>query len=180
MDYYPDSTQARVEFPVFNLFSWKEENRMMENFHPTVLARKSIPRPLGYVIPSSEKKLIEILARHRIEMNPIPEITSLTVETFFIRHVSTFIEEELELPYLDIEVKSEQREFPSGTLVIFVNQPAGNLIPLLLEPQSSFSLCTENSGQRERLQEYLKENSEYPVYRLLEPVPVLQIKGGYN
>ena len=180
MDYYPDSTQARVEFPVFNLFSWKEENRMMENFHPTVLARKSIPRPLGYVIPSSEKKLIEILARHRIEMNPIPEITSLTVETFFIRHVSTFIEEELELPYLDIEVKSEQREFPSGTLVIYVNQPAGNLIPLLLEPQSSFSLCTENSGQKERLQEYLKENSEYPVYRLLEPVPVLQIKGGYN
>ena len=180
MDYYPDSTQAKVEFPVFNLNSWQQENRAMENFHPTVRARKSIPRPLGYIIPASEKRLIEILARHRIEMNPLPENSHLPVETFFIRHVSTFMEEEMEMPYLDIEVTSQQKEFPSGTLVIYLGQPAGNLIPLLLEPQSSFSLCTENSGQKERLKEYLKENFEYPVYRLLQPVPVLQIKGRYN
>ncbi len=86
----------------------------------------------------------------------------------------------MEIPYLDIEVTSQQKEFPSGTLVIYLGQPAGNLIPLLLEPQSSFSLCTESSGQKERLKEYLKENFEYPIYRLLESVPVLQIKGGNN
>ncbi|OGB66086.1 MAG: hypothetical protein A2Y94_09365 [Caldithrix sp. RBG_13_44_9] len=180
MEYYPDSTQAKVEFPVFNLSSWQQENRVMENFHPTVLARKSISRPLAYIIPAGEKKLIEILSRHRIEMNPLPEKSLLDVEIYFLRHVTTFIEEELEVPYLDMELKSRQKEFPAGSMVIYVSQPAGNLISLLLEPQSSFSLCTESSGQKERLLEYLKENSEYPVYRLTKPVPVLQIKGKNN
>jgi hypothetical protein len=180
MDYYPDSTQAKVEFPVFNLSNWQQENHIMENFHPTVRVRKSIETPLGYVIPASERKLIELLSRHRIEMNPLSEKSTLEVEAYFLRHVTTFIEEEMEMPYLDVEVRSQQKEFQLGTMIIYLNQPAGNLIPLLLEPQSSFSLCTESSGQKERLQEYLKEMSEYPIYRLLKPVSILQIKGKYN
>jgi hypothetical protein len=113
-------------------------------------------------------------------MNSLPENSRLEVETYFLRHVTAIIEEESEVPYLDVELKSQQKEFPAGSMVIYLSQPAGNLIPLLLEPQSSFSLCTENSGQKERLLEYLTENSEYPVCRLTKPVPVLQIKGKYN
>lgn len=170
MEYYPDSTQSQVEFPVFNLRTWQKENRALPNFHPRLLVQKSVSRPIGYVIPSSEKRLIEILSRHQVVMNPLSESKVLTVESYFLRHVTTFIEEELETPYVDAEIHSVQKEFPAGSLIIYLNQPAGILIPLLVEPQSSFSLCTVSSGQKVRLREYLIENSEYPVYRLIQPI----------
>ncbi len=170
MEYYPDSTQSQVEFPVFNLRTWQKENRALPNFHPRLLVQKSVSRPIGYVIPSSEKRLIEILSRHQVVMNPLSESKVLEVESYFLRHVTTFIEEELETPYLDAEIRTVQKEFAAGSLVVYLNQPAGILIPLLVEPQSSFSLCTESSGQHVRFREYLVENSEYPVYRLIQPI----------
>lgn len=170
MEYYPDSAQSKVDFPVFNLRTWQKENRALPNFHPRLLVQKSIPRPIGYVIPSSEKRLIDILSRHQIAMTPLLESKILSIESYFLRHITTFIEEELETPYVDAEIHSVQKEFPAGSVIIYLNQPAGILISLLLEPQSSFSLCTESSGQHVRFKEYLIESSEYPVYRLIQPV----------
>ncbi|MCK4894042.1 MAG: hypothetical protein KAT07_08745, partial [Calditrichia bacterium] len=62
----------------------------------------------------------------------------------------------------------------------YLSQPAGNLLPLLLEPQSRFSLCGENSGRKYNFSEYLKENSEYPIYRLMEQANLHHINGEKN
>jgi hypothetical protein len=90
------------------------------------------------------------------------------------------IEEETEVPYVDVEVKKMTRNFDKGTVIVYLTQPAGNFIPLLLEPQSRFSLYQEGSGRKYRLSEYLKENTEFPIYRLTEDIELHQIKGKFN
>jgi hypothetical protein len=180
MEYYADSQDTSTVFPVFNLQEWKPKNQELKNFQSTVRVRKSVKKPIAYIIPSSETKLIEILARHRIEMNPLTEKRNIPVEVYEITHLTTMIEEETEVPYVDVEVKKMTRNFDKGTVIVYLTQPAGNFIPLLLEPQSRFSLFQEGSGRKYRLSEYLKENTEFPIYRLIENVELHQIKGKFN
>jgi hypothetical protein len=180
MDYYPDVKDTSAIFPVFDLEKWRPENRKLKNLYTKVHIRKSVRKPLAYIIPPSEKELIEILSRHRIEMNPLTEKRNIPVEVYRINHVTTFIEQETEVPYVDVEVENISKVFDKGTLIIYLTQPAGNFIPLLLEPQSRFSLCQEGSGRKYRLSEYLKEDTEYPIYRLTEDVQLHQVKGEFN
>lgn len=180
MDYYPDSTMMVSNFPIFDLLTWQKEERALENFQGKVKVRKSIEKPVAYVIPASENRLLEVLSRHRIEMNPLTEKRTLQVFAYQIMHVTTFQEEENDVPYVDVQVKNISRDFEKGSMIIYLSQPAGNLLPLLLEPQSRFSLCGENSGRKYNFSEYLKENSEYPIYRLMEQANLHHIKGEKN
>jgi hypothetical protein len=180
MDYYSDPVDTSTIFPVFDLKNWQAEDRKLENFHSRVRVRKSITRPVAYIIPASEKEIIEILSRHRIEMNPLTDQRTIPVEAYQIKHVTTMIEEELEVPYVDLEARKISREFEAGTMVIYLTQPAGTFIPLLLEPQSRFSLFQEGSGRKYKMSDYLKEDTEFPIYRLMEDVQLHQIKGKFN
>jgi len=180
MDYYPDPMDTSTIFPVFDLKNWQAEDRKLNNFHSRVRVRKSISRPYAYIIPTSEKEIVEILSRHRIEMNAITDQRTIPVEAYQIKHVTTMIEEELEVPYVDVETEKVSKKFEAGTMVIYLTQPAGNFIPLLLEPQSRFSLFQEGSGRRYKLSEYLKEDTEFPIYRLMEDAKLHQIKGKFN
>ncbi len=180
MDYFVDSTRTEVTFPVFNLLDWRAEKKKLGPFHARVGVKKSVKKPLAYLIPASHTELLEILARHRIEMNPLPKPTTLEVEAYQIYHVTSTIEEDQVIPYVDLEVRTINKEFPMGSVVIYLTQPAASLIPLLLEPQSTFSLYGEGSGQNYRLENYLKENSEFPIYRILQPIKIHQVKGKFN
>jgi hypothetical protein len=110
----------------------------------------------------------------------LTEKKNILVEVYHINHVTTFIEEETEVPYVDVEIKKISKAFEKGTIIIYLTQPAGNFIPLLLEPQSRFSLCQEGSGRKYQLSEYLKVDTEYPIYRLTEDLQLHQVKGKFN
>jgi hypothetical protein len=168
MDYYPDSTNYAILFPVFNLETWKKEEKELKNYHAKVRVRKSVRKPFAYVVPASEKELINVLSRHYIEMKEIKQSTSMDVESYQIMHVTSYIEEEVEVPYVDIEVHWSTKKIEKGSVIIPLNQAAGNLIPLLLEPQSTFNLCREASGRKYRFADYLREGTVYPVYRLMK------------
>jgi hypothetical protein len=47
-----------------------------------------------------------------------------------------------------------------------LEQPAGILIPLLLEPQSTRGILTEGSALQYHFGQYLVEGEEYPIHRL--------------
>jgi hypothetical protein len=108
------------------------------------------------------------------------DMRTIPVEIYQILHVTTMIEEELEVPYVDVELENGMREFRNGDLLVYLTQPAGNFIPLLLEPQSRFSLMQESSGRKYQLSDYLKEGTEYPIYRLMEDPGIHLIKGKNN
>lgn len=170
MDYYPDSSNITIRFPVFNLENWQKETKELKNFHSRVLVKKSVARPVAYVIPSGNKSLLEILERHEIAMKPLKKVADLKVEVYRILHVTTMTEEDQDVPYVDLSISTEQKSFREGDVVVTLNQPAGLMLPLILEPESTYSLCKDGSGRKYRLKEYLRENAEYPIYRLMDKV----------
>jgi len=105
----------------------------------------SVELPYGYIIPAEWGEVIERLKIHGIRMTLLPEEKTATVSTYrFInpawqqnpyegRHLMTHIE------YEEI---SETRSFPTGSAVVELNQPAGRIIPHLLEPKGNGSLLS--------------------------------------
>ncbi len=179
MDYYPDSTWQKLPFPVFDLYSWKHEEKELENFQPLVKAQKSVARPMAYIIPATESRLIKLLQKHHIEMYRLTADMSIEVESYKILHVTSIIEEEDPMPYVDLETTSGSRQFESGTFVVFLKQSANNLLPLILEPESSFSIAGENSGRKYRFKEYLQEGSTYPICRMMKETTLKMEKVEY-
>ncbi|MEJ2636951.1 MAG: hypothetical protein P8184_16895, partial [Calditrichia bacterium] len=167
MEYFLDSTNAVLNFPIFNLHTWHHEIKELGNFHSLVRVKKSIEQPEGYVIPADQGELIKLLERHRIKMLPLQRDSLIRVEYYLLKHVTTRMEEEMELPYVDVRVKSELHKFGKGSVIVYLNQPARLVLPLILEPESSFSIVAESSGRKYQF-DYLKERSVYPIFRLVK------------
>jgi hypothetical protein len=168
MEYFPDSTRTTVNFPVFNLNEWKREYRDLEHFEPDVQVRRSVRKPVAYIIPADQQELIDILNRHQIEMYRLTADAEVPVEIYHIWHVSQMLEEELMIPCVDAELRLEKQVIPAGSRIVFLNQRAGLLLPLLLEPQSSYGLFTEASGRDFSLTGLLQAGTDYPILRLVE------------
>jgi len=170
MDYYPDSLQPIVNFPIFDLYSWQQTTMKLENYEPIVRVKKSIDLPLAYLFSPEESRLIKLLTRHHIEMHRLKENTKLKIESYTISNITSIEEEDKPGENVDVNIRSTIVTMKKGSIVIFLQQKAANLIPLMLEPQSSWSICTERSGRKYRFAEYLKKDKEYPVYRLMNAV----------
>jgi len=170
MDYFPDSTRPSVRFPIFNLHTWRSEMRDLIPFEPLVMPKRSIWKPQGYIITGGEEKLVDLLSRHMVVMFKLKQSAEIKVEGYRIVNFTTRHEEEMEMENVDAHPFTEKRSFKAGSIIIPINQPAGNLLPLMLEPHSSFSIVTEYSGRRDNFNEYVRAGEEYPIYRLKEPV----------
>jgi hypothetical protein len=166
MDYYPDSTRKVVPFPIFDLYTWRPETRDLAPFEPLVKPKRSISKPAGYIFSRGEQRLIDLLIRHGISMSRLRQFVDLEVQGYQLVHISTRHEEETEVVNVDAHPFMNVVTFQEGDIVVPTDQPAGNLIPLMLEPHSSFSIVTENSGRHDRFLEYLAEDQVYPIYRI--------------
>jgi len=169
LDYFPDSSQRTLTFPVFDLYSWRHTEKKLENYEPMVKVKKSIKKPHAYIFSKNEQKLIDLLFKHQIEMHLLKRDTEIEVEAYQILHVTPIIEEDKPGHYVDAATEKKTMKMPKGSVVVFLQQKAGNLIPLLLEPQSSFGICTERSGRNYRFAQYLQQGKEYPIFRLMNP-----------
>lgn len=168
MDYFPDSTRKVVPFPIFDLHTWRSEIRDLTPFEPLVRPKRSIGKPAGYIFSGGERRLIDLLSRHGIAMSRLSQTAEIEVQGYMLKHITTRHEEETEVVNVDAHLFTATTTFQPGDIVIPANQAAGNLIPLMLEPHSSFSIVTENSGRHDRFLEYLVEGATYPVFRLME------------
>ena len=59
---------------------------------------------------------------------------------------------------------------PGGTGGVEVRQPAANLIPLLLEPHSTWAPWGEPGGGSATMEDLLAPGTVFPVVRLLAPL----------
>ncbi len=150
MDYFPDPYQPTISFPVFNLNEWKSEWQDWSRFEPVVKVKKSLRLPIAYVVPSREEELIDLLERHHIIMQRITDPVSITVEKYRMFYISSRIEEERSMPEFDLEKYNDKTSLQQGDIIIFLNQKARNLIPLILEPESSWGILTETGGHPSR------------------------------
>ncbi|UCH10668.1 MAG: succinylglutamate desuccinylase/aspartoacylase family protein [Fidelibacterota bacterium] len=170
MDYFPDSTRPSVKFPIFNLHTWRPEIRDLTPFEPLVMPKKSIWKSHGYILAGGDEKIVNLLSRHMVIMFKLKQPIEVKVEGYRIVNFTTRHEEEMEMENVDAHPFTETKTLAAESIIIPINQPAGNLLPLMLEPHSSFSIVTEYSGRRDNFSEYVRVGEVYPIYRLMEPV----------
>lgn len=178
MDYFPDPTRPSIAFPVFDLVKWQAEIRDWKNFEPLVKVKKSVRLPQAYVFPAAEAALLDLLKRHQLRLWRLTAPAAPMLEKYQILHVASRIEEERSLPELDLEKISEKTSLAAGTVVVFLNQSARHLIPLLLEPESSWGILTDTGEVPSMFSHYAQEGKTYPIMRLMEKtdLPLEEIK----
>ncbi len=172
MDYYKDSKNKYLNFPIFNLKTWHHEITKLDNYYPLVKIKKTVTKPFAYIFSANEKKLIKLLGKHQIEVERLKNDSEIDVKKYYILHVTPSREEGKKSEAIDLQTTYEKMKFKSGDFIVYLNQKSSNLIPLLLEPESSYGFLSDRSGRKYRLKEYLKEGYFYPIFRIESPTNI--------
>ncbi len=166
MEYYADANHPVLNFPVFDLKSWERTNRDLENFKPLVKIRKSVYKPAAYAFPATEMRLIELLKRHQIPFQTLQRDDDFKTETYRVQHIVEAIDEEKPTYLVDVHKIARQETLQSGMIIVPVSGSAANLIPLMLEPESTWGIVSPRATGKYRFADYLVEGQDYPVKRL--------------
>ncbi len=167
MEYFPDKDNPTLMFPVFDLNSWTHTERELAFFKPLVLVKKSIVKPAAYAIPATETRLIELLKRHRFAMLVLNNDQQVMTETYLVRHVTDGIDEEKPTFLIDLEKTVQNETLQAGTVIVPVEGTASNLVPLILEPESTWGIVSTRAMGKYLFDGYLAEGKPYPVKRLV-------------
>jgi hypothetical protein len=169
-DYGPDPERPTLHYPIFDLSTWSRRVAELDNFEPKVSPLLSVERPWAYAIPAEQTELLELLERHRISSRTRESETTVAVERYEITAIEKVEVEDNEADEIGVAVHREQIALPVGTVIVPVRQPAANLIPLLLEPQSLWGPFSERGGRHLSLASSLKVGTMFPVLRVIEPI----------
>jgi murein tripeptide amidase MpaA len=100
-----------------------------------------VSRPVAYWVPAAWTEVIERLAAHGVEMERFDIERRVGVERYRFRGVDLADE-----PYegrvrveAEVVVESEEVTFPAGSVRVTTDQPLGDLVVYLLEPQAEDS-----------------------------------------
>lgn len=167
MDYFPDQNRPTLNFPVFELNSWTHTNKDLVNYKPVVKVKKSVRKPAAYSFEASQTELIELLKRHRLEMLILKTDQQAEVETYLIKHVTDAIDEQKHTFIIDLDKTTQNETLKTGTVIVPVQGNASNLIPLLLEPESTWGIVATRAAGKDRFEDYLTEGKPFPVRRLI-------------
>lgn len=113
---------------------------VVENWFPRVVPVLSVPRPLGYIVPANHRDVIETLIKHGIHVTFFNQDIKVNVEAYQVTDIKAAEYDYLPPEKIDVEKKSTQVIVNKGDYYISCAQPAANLIPNLLEPQSQYGL----------------------------------------
>jgi hypothetical protein len=144
------------------------ETQVVKNWFPKVESRLAVPRPLGYIVPAEQKDVIKTLLDHGIILGVFAKDTPVDAETYQIREIVPAKEDFVAPGKIDVDIKPGKVTARKGDLYVSVEQPAANLIPCLLEPQSEYGLI--------RYQAYklaLQKGAVFPFVRVVRSKPAV-------
>jgi len=172
-DYGPDPERPTTRYPVFDLRTWNSREAELGNFEPKVVPLLTVDRPWGYAIPVEQSDLVALLERHRIRLVRLSKAAAVDVERYLIEGITEVTVEDKDADDITVKVLRENAELAAGTVIVPVRQPAANLLPLLLEPQSLWAPYGERGGRHLALDSLLDVGTVFPVVRILEPLDVM-------
>jgi hypothetical protein len=139
----------------------KATREIIKNWLPKVESRMSVPRPLGYVVPAAQEDVIKTLLDHGIKLQRVARETTVEVQVYKIGEVVPSKEDYVAPEKIEVSLAESRMRLQKGDFYVSGAQPAANLIPCLLEPQSEFGLI------------------RYQAYKLIPPkgsfFPILRI-----
>ncbi len=113
---------------------------VVKNWFPNVESRLSVARPLGYVIPARHADVVENLLRLGVAVMMFTRDQILDVEAYSVGTIIPAKYDYLAPDRIDVAKASLRLPARRGDYYVSCAQPAANLIPCLLEPQSEFGL----------------------------------------
>ncbi len=117
---------------------YKIVEEVVKNWFPFVEPTTSVARPLGYIVPAVHKEVIETLHRHGIRLEVFTADCPMTVEAYRTIDVAPSEYDYLPPQKIEVENKSMDAVAKAGDIYVPCAQPAANLIPCLLEPESQY------------------------------------------
>ena len=114
--------------------------KTVENWFPRVIAKLGVARPLAYVIPARYEEVVETLLRHGVEVSTFTRDVELQVEGYWTNKVTPAKYDYLPPEEIEVNKKTISLLCKAGDYYISCAQPAANLLPCLLEPQSDYGM----------------------------------------
>ncbi len=104
--------------------------------------KTAVSPPLAYIVPAQWSEVIEVLRAHGVKLTTIHEPSTIEIESYRFRDVKwpSGPFEGRQMPSFKSELVRERRTFPSGSVVVPVNQELARLVINLLEPDAPDSL----------------------------------------
>lgn len=162
MDYVADPENPELSMGVKDLETGEAKRITVEEYHPKVQPSLWVDRPMGYAIPGDLSNIIEALERHGITFETLDSATPATLESYRIVGTEQTIMEDKDFLAVDVSVARGEGVIPAGSVVVWCNQMASNVIVTLLEPQSQWGLAP--------LPEFvsmLTEGTDFPIQRIV-------------
>jgi hypothetical protein len=147
--------------------------RVVKNWFPLVESRLTVTRPAGYLIPGERLDIAELLVQHGIKVQMLEKANVVEAVAYKITEIVPAQADYLAPQKIEVQLEKVKLPLKRGDFYVSAVQPAANLIPCLLEPQSDYGLIR-----------YFKFNlvpeagEYYAIYRLEVPVslPVVDFK----
>jgi hypothetical protein len=115
-------------------------SRVISNWFPLVVPTLSVSRPLGYVIPADHGDVIETLLQHGVAVSLFMQDCQIQVEGYWVSEVTPAKYDYLPPEKIEVVRKSCDILCKRGDFFVSCCQPAANLLPCLLEPQSDYGM----------------------------------------
>lgn len=140
-------------------------------YYADFFMKRTVRRPYAYIIPLFDEAITGKLLEHGIVVEKLAGPAELEVETFMIQDLkaSPRLNQGHRTNKAVGTYSMEKKTFPTGSLVVRLAQPLGNLAACILEPESDDGLLVWNFLDRYLAPQWGKGFLPCPVYRLLAP-----------
>jgi hypothetical protein len=143
MEYVRDPKNPELPLKRFERGAGTEQkvvDEVVTNWLPVVESRLSVPRAPGYLVPAALTAVVRTLQDHGIKFVALPRDTALEAEAYRVKELAPAAEDYLPPAKMVVERGRIRFSAKAGDYYVPGDQPAANLIPGLLEPESEFGL----------------------------------------
>jgi hypothetical protein len=135
----------------------------IKNWFPRLESLVTCVRPLGYIVPGERRDVISLLLHLGVKVYSFDQGGVAAVEACQVDEIVPGTEDYL--PPLKIAVSFRPLQVPvkRGDCYVPLAQPAANLVPLLLEPQSDLGLIRFRVFNLS-----VAKNDVFPIYRVMQ------------
>ncbi len=118
----------------------KVVDEIVKNWFPNVEPTLSVARPRGYIIPADRLDIVDTLLALGIEVGRMTAGGVVEAEAYEVTSIVPAKLDYLAPEKIEVAAKPVQTPVKNGDFYVDCVQPAANLVPSLLEPQSEFGL----------------------------------------
>ncbi len=115
-------------------------DEVVKNWFPNVESTLSVPRPRGYIVRGDRLDIVETLLGLGVEVGLVVKDGPVDAEAYEVTAVVPSKLDYVAPERIEVAAKGVSVSVKKGDFYVDCVQPAANLVPSLLEPQSDFGL----------------------------------------